>query len=164
MLSSFSCMWSQQDRVHHHTTSVLYFQTDEKTPFILCVYTDLHGCCHSITYAGLTNSSACAESVYTVLSLLPEGNKHFTTITAFTCKQCLADVCTAMLVNSSGLGGYSSRKWGRMWPNVSTCCSFHLLSLSHPSLPVLLFCSSPHTASFKKNKSVAATMKGEKVC
>lgn len=42
--------------------------------------------CHSITYTGCTNSSAYAEHVYAVFSFLPEGNKHFTTITAFTRK------------------------------------------------------------------------------
>lgn len=113
---------------------------------------------HSITHTSLTNSSAFVEYVYTVFFLLPEGNKHFTTITAFTCKQCLADVCTAIVMNSSGLGSHSARKQRQDVAQRLLCCLYlnaaFIFSLSHPSLPVLLFCTNPRSVSFKRTNQL----------
>lgn len=151
-------MWNQRDRARQHAASILHFvETDTFYPMWI------KGCmafCHSITYTSLTNSSASVEHVYTVFFPFARGNKHFTTITAFTCKQCLADVCTAIVMNSFGLGGHIGRKRGRMWQNVSSAplpeCSFNLLSVSSFSSCAAVL-HQPTQRELQENKSVAAT-------
>ena len=90
----------------------------------------------------------------------PEGNERFTTITVFTCKQCLADLCTAIVMNSYGLGGHIARKQGRMWHNVYSASTCVQLSSSHRLIFLFLCCCFASTHS-EENKSAAA---GEKIC
>lgn len=100
--------------------------------------------------------------VFFSLSCLPEGNKHFTTITVFSCT-CLEDMCRAIAVNSFSLGSHITRKWGRMWLLLPEC-SFHLLSLSPPSLPVLQFCSNPACEWASRNKNRLLQPRGKTFC
>lgn len=89
--------------------------------------------------------------VFFSLSCLPEGNKHFTTITVFSCT-CLEDMCRAIAVNSFSLGSHITRKWGRMWLLLPEC-SFHLLSLCLP--PLFLCCSfalTQHASELQETK------------
>lgn len=65
----------------------------------------------SLTPVSLINLPTLNVFIVFLLALfLPEGNKHFTTITVFSCTRYLADMCRAIVVNSFSLGGHITRK------------------------------------------------------
>lgn len=93
---------------------------------------------HSITY---TNKSYYFTHLWSMCYFflpMPEGNQHFY---HFTCKWCLADVRTALVMNSCGLGGHKLPEGeagcGRTSPLLRLPFIF---TPSLPPLPVLLSC------------------------
>lgn len=77
-------------------------------------------------------------------------------------------VSTAVVMNSSGLGGHVARKRGRMWQNGSSLLPFYLRAASSLSLMLFFLCCccfapthQPTQCEPEENKSVAAT-RGQK--
>lgn len=127
-------------------TFILYEYSTAWLAFVTASLTQVH-----------TNSSACVEHVYAVFSHMPEGNKHFTTITAFTCKQSLADVHSYSYEFLLSGRSHCQRARQDVAKRLFFCLYLNaafIFSLSHPSLPVLQVCTNPHSVSFKKTNQL----------